>query len=111
MAAVIPQQQQQQQQPKSSWRGFSTTSQNTIKTEFPDRIVGPSVWDGKALEQKPEEWIYHVTAEDIADIERGLQHFKASGVDLVRSGSLMYYKASKLTQHAIRLIFLPKTSH
>ncbi|ORX54089.1 Clavaminate synthase-like protein [Hesseltinella vesiculosa] len=70
-------------QANGSWRGFSTTKPNVIQADFPDRLQGPAVWDGKDLENRPEEWIYHVTAEDIQDIDRALQHFNALQVPLV----------------------------
>ncbi|CAO3641913.1 unnamed protein product [Mucor hiemalis] len=77
MAAV---QQQPQQQPtveeKSNWRGFSLEGENhTVNASYPDRITGPSTWDGKHLEAHPEEWVYHLTNEDIQDIDQATKHF------------------------------------
>lgn len=70
--------------PTSSWRGFSTTQVNHIgDAQFPDRIEGPSAWNGKELEQQPEKWIYHVTEQDIADIDAALRHFEALDLPLV----------------------------
>ncbi|KAI8068473.1 hypothetical protein BC940DRAFT_340334 [Gongronella butleri] len=65
-----------------TWRGFSITGSNEIDAVFPERITGPSAWDGKILEEHPEQWIYHVTEEDIADIDRALKHFNALDVPL-----------------------------
>lgn len=67
----------------TSWRGFSTTETNVIEAKFPDKIEGPSAWDGKELEKQPEKWIYHVTPEDIADIDNALKHFKSLDLPLV----------------------------
>ncbi|KAI8391751.1 uncharacterized protein BYT42DRAFT_206854 [Radiomyces spectabilis] len=58
-----------------AWRGFSPVQTNYIPADFPDKIVGPSAWDGKELEQHPEKWIYHVTAQDIAEIDHAVKHF------------------------------------
>ncbi|KAG0164814.1 hypothetical protein DFQ28_009636 [Apophysomyces sp. BC1034] len=66
-----------------TWRGFSINDENFVKTEFPDRIQGPSAWDGKTLEQQPDRWIYHVTPEDIEDIDRGLKHFLTLDLPLI----------------------------
>ncbi|KAI7882827.1 Clavaminate synthase-like protein [Lichtheimia hyalospora FSU 10163] len=66
----------------TNWRGFSTTETNVIKAQFPDKIEGPSTWDGKELEKQPEKWIYHVTPEDIADIDKALKHFKSLDLPL-----------------------------
>ncbi|KAJ8662745.1 hypothetical protein O0I10_001709 [Lichtheimia ornata] len=66
----------------NNWRGFSTTETNVIEAKFPDRIEGPSAWDGKELEKQPEKWIYHVTPEDIADIDKALKHFKSLDLPL-----------------------------
>ncbi|KAI9258940.1 hypothetical protein BDA99DRAFT_552133 [Phascolomyces articulosus] len=68
--------------PKATWRGFSLDKTNFIKAEFPDKIEGPSVWDGKELEKTPEKWIYYLTPEDIADIEAGLKHFLSLNLSL-----------------------------
>ena len=67
----------------TNWRGFSTTETNVIEAQFPDKIEGPSTWDGKELEKQPEKWIYHVTPEDIADIDKALKHFKSLDLPLV----------------------------
>ncbi|KAI8368921.1 hypothetical protein BD560DRAFT_398078 [Blakeslea trispora] len=72
-------------QPKiqKNWRGFQLEGENhTAKAQFPDRITGPSAWDGKTLEKQPEQWIYHLTAEDIADIDQALKHFLTLDVPL-----------------------------
>ena len=77
--------------PKGTWRGFSTTKTNFIKADFPDKIEGPSVWDGKELEKTPEKYVYQVTPEDIADIEAGLKHFNSLDLPLVRKDALETY--------------------
>ncbi|KAI9321690.1 hypothetical protein BX666DRAFT_1850777 [Dichotomocladium elegans] len=67
----------------ASWRGFSTTEVNVIEADYPDRIVGPSAWDGRELEQQPDKWLYHVTSQDIADIDNALKHFNSTGQPLI----------------------------
>ena len=83
MSAAVQQSAPTENKSKASWRGFSLDETNYIKAEFPDRIEGPSVWNGKELEQTPEKWIYYLTAEDIADIEAGLKHFLSLNLPLV----------------------------
>lgn len=66
-----------------TWRGFNVESDNqTSTTEFPDRITGASAWDGKDLEANTERWIYHLTAEDIQDIDQAVKHFIALDLPL-----------------------------
>jgi hypothetical protein len=68
--------QQPNTEEKKSWRGFSLDGENhTVNAEYPDRITGPSTWDGKYLEAHPEQWIYHLTKEDIQDIDQAVKHF------------------------------------
>lgn len=76
-AATVQQPQQQPAEQKSNnWRGFSLDGDNhTAKADYPDRITGPSAWDGKYLEAHPEEWIYYLTEQDTQDIDQGLKHF------------------------------------
>jgi hypothetical protein len=68
---------------ESNWRGFSLSGSNTVNTDFPDQIQGPSVWDGKDLEEHSEKWIYHLTQDDIKDIHNALQHFKSLNLPLL----------------------------
>lgn len=61
---------------EKSWRGFDVNSDNqTAHVQFPDRITGPSAWDSKDLDAHPEKWIYHVSEQDIADIDQAVKHF------------------------------------
>ncbi|OBZ91377.1 hypothetical protein A0J61_00562 [Choanephora cucurbitarum] len=72
-------------QPKiqKNWRSFHIEGENhTADAQFPDRITGPSVWDGKTLEEHPEQWIYHLTPEDIDDIDQALRHFLSLDIPL-----------------------------
>ncbi|KAI9026628.1 hypothetical protein CLU79DRAFT_885882 [Phycomyces nitens] len=66
-----------------TWRSFSTEEENAVATVFPERLSGPSVWDGKYLENHPEEWIYQLTQEDIKDIDNGLKHFNSLNLPLI----------------------------
>ncbi|KAL0097770.1 hypothetical protein J3Q64DRAFT_1812614 [Phycomyces blakesleeanus] len=65
------------------WRSFSTQDENAVAAVFPDRVTGPSVWDGKYLENHPEEWIYYLTEDDIKDIDSGLKHFNSLNLPLI----------------------------
>ncbi|RCH87582.1 hypothetical protein CU098_003504 [Rhizopus stolonifer] len=76
MSAAAVSQQSIIEPTKKNWRGFLLDGDNhSAKAEFPDRITGPSVWDGGELESQPEKWIYYLTPEDIADIDQALNHF------------------------------------
>ncbi|KAI7891881.1 uncharacterized protein EV154DRAFT_506776 [Mucor mucedo] len=48
---------------------------DTTSNVYPDRIIGPTTWDGKDLKAHPEKWIYHLTPEDITDIDQAIKHF------------------------------------
>jgi hypothetical protein len=66
-----------------TWRGFSLSGDNSVKTEFPDCITGESAWDGKELETQPEKWVYRLTQEDIQDIDQALKHFLKLDLPLI----------------------------
>lgn len=55
---------------------------NLSTDNFPSKITGPSVWDGKILEQHPEEWVYELTSSDISDIDSAIHHFLSLNTDL-----------------------------
>ena len=42
-------------------------------------ITGPSVWHGPAMAQR-DDWIWHLTAAHIAEIDAAITHFKSTGV-------------------------------
>lgn len=76
-------QQQPNHEEKKNWRGFSLEGNNhTLNANWPDRITGPSVWDGKTLETQPEQWIYYLTEEDIQDIDQAIRHFNTLNLPL-----------------------------
>lgn len=44
-------------------------------------ITGPSAWTGRDLAQR-NDWIWHLGADDIEEIDRAITHFKASGAPM-----------------------------
>lgn len=49
---------------------------------LPNAFTGPSAWTGRQLRETPEAWLYHLGAEDIADLERAARHYLALGRDI-----------------------------
>ncbi|KAL4789768.1 hypothetical protein BDV19DRAFT_382873 [Aspergillus venezuelensis] len=48
---------------------------------FPRELSSDLAWDGKEL-AKVYDWNYHLTEDDLKEVERALEHFKALGVPL-----------------------------
>ncbi|KAI7872315.1 hypothetical protein BDF14DRAFT_1873077 [Spinellus fusiger] len=61
----------------------SELQESHVNQAFPSIIDGPSAWDGKDMEQHPEKWIYHITPEDINDMDQGLRHFNSLSIPLI----------------------------
>ncbi|KAL2860959.1 TauD/TfdA family dioxygenase [Aspergillus lucknowensis] len=53
----------------------------TLPEGFPQKLVSELEWDGKDLVDE-YDWNYHLTEQDIQEIEAALQHFKDLGVPL-----------------------------
>lgn len=42
---------------------------------LPEKLTGPAAWRGKDMARDPDKWLYHLSAADIADLERAAAHF------------------------------------
>jgi len=50
---------------------------------WPKEITGATVWHGKELEAHPEQWVYHLSDDEIADIDSALKHFNTLNKPLI----------------------------
>lgn len=50
--------------------------------DLPEALDGPAAWLGRDMAAAPERWLYHLTAEDIADLEAAARHFLNLGRDV-----------------------------
>ncbi|KAI9359200.1 hypothetical protein DFJ73DRAFT_117566 [Zopfochytrium polystomum] len=51
---------------------------------FPEKIEGPSVWDGFEVQNHPEKWLYTFTPADNADLRAALDHWKSLNLPLTQ---------------------------
>jgi len=51
-------------------------------TDLPKRITGAAAWIGQEMANTPDAWLYHLTPEDIADLENAARYFLALGLDV-----------------------------
>ena len=47
----------------------------SLPPEFPAKLDSALVWNGKDIENDTD-WLYHLSPEDLEEIEEGLQHFQ-----------------------------------
>jgi hypothetical protein len=52
-------------------------------SRFPRKISSITSWDGSYLAQNPDEWIYHLTPEDSAEIDSAVNHFQSLDIPLL----------------------------
>ncbi|KZY31390.1 taurine catabolism dioxygenase TauD [Roseovarius sp. HI0049] len=50
--------------------------------DLPEKLTGPSAWIGRDMARDPGKWLYHLDAEDIADLEQAAAHFLSLGRDV-----------------------------
>lgn len=43
--------------------------------DLPPQIVTPAAWVGPDLAERPEDWLYQLTPDDVADLEQAARHF------------------------------------
>ncbi|KAL4916767.1 hypothetical protein BDW62DRAFT_211736 [Aspergillus aurantiobrunneus] len=53
----------------------------TLPEGFPQKLISGLAWDGKDL-ARVYDWNYHLTEDDLKEVEDALQHFKALNVPL-----------------------------
>ena len=51
-----------------------TTSDQNL-SNLPDFITSPSAWLGSEMAADPDAWMYHLTRDDIADLENAAHHY------------------------------------
>ncbi|NRB04246.1 MAG: TauD/TfdA family dioxygenase [Rhodobacteraceae bacterium] len=49
---------------------------------LPDRIEGPSAWIGAEMAADPAQWLYHLTQDDVDDLEAAAAHYLKLGRDV-----------------------------
>ncbi|WP_050605854.1 TauD/TfdA family dioxygenase [Ruegeria sp. 6PALISEP08] len=54
----------------------------TVFSERPAQITGPSVWTGQEMAARQNEWLLHLSPEDIADLEQAARHYLSLGRDI-----------------------------
>tara|TARA_B110000211_G_scaffold139104_1_gene159060 strand:+ start:345 stop:1415 length:1071 start_codon:yes stop_codon:yes gene_type:complete len=50
--------------------------------DLPQCLTGPSAWLGKDMARNTEAWLYHLTTEDIVDLEKAANSFLSLGIDV-----------------------------
>src|SRR5215218_5276820 len=45
-------------------------------------VAGPSAWIGRELRSREDEWIYPLSAAEIAEIENATEQVRGSGLDI-----------------------------
>lgn len=51
--------------------------------DFPEEITGPTVWKAAEYQDNPERWTHQLTEQEINEISKAADHFKASGLPLL----------------------------
>ena len=51
-------------------------------SHLPLNLHGPSAWVGPDLAKDERQWLYHLTPEDVADLENAARHYLALGRDV-----------------------------
>lgn len=50
--------------------------------DFPTEITGPTVWEGKEMEQRTQEWIHQWTEPELQELLWATDRFNDTGVPL-----------------------------
>ena len=50
--------------------------------ELPEKIEGPAAWIGAEMQSQQDLWLYHLSQDDIEDIEHAARHFLSLGRDI-----------------------------
>jgi len=57
-------------------------STDTHLDTLPDSLTGPSAWLGKEMAINPDAWLYHLTADDVNELEASAGRFLSLGLDI-----------------------------
>lgn len=49
--------------------------------DLPSVFEGPSAWSGKDMRENPSVWLYHLTGDDIRELENATERFLETGCD------------------------------
>lgn len=49
---------------------------------LPDAFTGPAAWVGAELQKTPGAWLYHLAADEVADLERAARHYLSLARDI-----------------------------
>ena len=49
---------------------------------FPIEISGPTVWNADDYKNNPERWTHHLAEEEVAELGRAAEEFRATGIPL-----------------------------
>ncbi len=52
------------------------------KPSLPDFITGPAAWTGSRMQADPEQWLVHLSARDVAELEAAARHYLSLGRDI-----------------------------
>ena len=50
--------------------------------DFPDEIIGPTVWDAEDYRNNPERWTHWLSEDEIAELSDAADEFKAASIPL-----------------------------
>ena len=62
--------------------------------DFPEEIVGPTVWKAQDYQDSPEKWTHQLTEQEIKEISEAADRFKASGLPLLNISKVSIYSIS-----------------
>ena len=62
--------------------------------EFPSEVIGPTVWSADMYKDNPERWTHCFSAEEIAELSKAADEFKAAEIPLTGIS-----KASSRAEH------------
>lgn len=56
--------------------------QNTILNDIPHEFTGASAWRGEDLQDQHDQWLIHLTADQINELENAAHHFLSLNIDI-----------------------------
>ncbi|RSH86306.1 uncharacterized protein EHS24_004548 [Apiotrichum porosum] len=67
-------------EPSEEWwatnqKEYKKPEHDPLPEGFPEKVVSPTVWDGKVLINEPKKWTYNFTTEDINVLNAAYDHF------------------------------------
>ena len=73
---------------------------------FPDRIVGPTVWETQQFKESPNEWTHHFTKRELEELSQGADAFRAAGTPLIDIAKVhrIWQVSKEPTQRVSRII-------